>query len=171
MLTVAANEFLGVAPFLKVVTARGHRVHELRARRPGDRPWRALSAILPQTTPSQVAGSPGGVAFMIAAVSFIIVDDRRCSAGRRRCICGGCRASTSGRFGTTEIALIAVCFTAAIALSIAVLLLRHALGSEGAGRDGIAAGPKNRTRLTHPHPNAAAASEAPRRPGLACRPG
>ncbi len=56
-LTVVANEFLAVAPFLKVVTARRHHVHELRARRPGDRAGRALSAIRRR---QRVAG--GGIA-------------------------------------------------------------------------------------------------------------
>ena len=45
-LTVVANEFLAVAPFLKVVTAVGIIVHELCARRAGDRAGRALSEIL-----------------------------------------------------------------------------------------------------------------------------
>ena len=44
-LTIAANEFLGVDPFLKVVAAAGDRLHELRARRAGDGPRRALPAL------------------------------------------------------------------------------------------------------------------------------
>ena len=45
VLTIAANEFLGVDPFLKVVAALAIVVHELRAGRARDRPRRALSAV------------------------------------------------------------------------------------------------------------------------------
>ena len=74
-LTIAANELLGVDPFLKRGGRRRDRLHELRARRPRHRPRRALSA-LHRRQPQQVAGSYGGVAFMILAVLFIIVIDR-----------------------------------------------------------------------------------------------
>jgi ABC-2 type transport system permease protein len=71
LLTIAANEFLGVDPFLKVISAVAIVVMAfalvglavgLGARYPrfgGD--------------PSQVAGSYGGVMFMVQAVLFIIV--------------------------------------------------------------------------------------------------
>ena len=72
MLTIAANELLGVDPFLKVVAAVAVVFMSVRAGRPGDRPRRALSAIR-RRHPNQVAGSYGGVAFMILAVLFIIV--------------------------------------------------------------------------------------------------
>jgi ABC-2 type transport system permease protein len=70
-LTVVANEFLGVAPFLKIVTAIAiifmsvalvGLATGLGARYPR---FNADNA-------SQVAGSPGGVAYMIAAVFYII---------------------------------------------------------------------------------------------------
>lgn len=70
-LTVVANEFLGVAPFLKYVTAIAiifmsvalvGLATGLGARYPR---FNADNA-------TQVAGSPGGVAYMIAAVSYII---------------------------------------------------------------------------------------------------
>ena len=70
-LTIVANEFLGVAPFLKIVTAIAiifmsvalvGLATGLGARYPR---FNADNA-------SQVAGSPGGVAYMIAAVSYII---------------------------------------------------------------------------------------------------
>ncbi len=71
-LTIVANEFLGVAPFLRVVTpiailfmsvALVGMAAGLGARYP------RFNA----DNPSQVAGSPGAVAYMIAAVSYIIV--------------------------------------------------------------------------------------------------
>ncbi len=45
VLTVAANEFLGVDPFLKVVTAAGDRGDDLRSGRARGRSGRALSAL------------------------------------------------------------------------------------------------------------------------------
>ena len=47
--------------------------------------------------PTQVAGSYGGVAFMILAVLFILVDDRPCSAGRRRSTCSTASAPCPSR--------------------------------------------------------------------------
>ena len=74
-LTIVANEFLGVAPFLKVVTAVGitFMSFALVGLATG------LGARYPRfaaDNASQVAGSPGGVAFMIAAVSYVLVDGR-----------------------------------------------------------------------------------------------
>ena len=70
-LTVAANEFLAVAPFLKAVTAGSIIMMSFAlvglATGLGARYPRFAS-----DNASQVAGSPGGVAFMIAAVSYII---------------------------------------------------------------------------------------------------
>ena len=71
-LTVVANELMGVDPFLKVVSAivvlfMGFALVGLAT---------GLGARYPRFTaenPSQVAGSFGGVAFMVAAVLFIVV--------------------------------------------------------------------------------------------------
>jgi ABC-2 type transport system permease protein len=71
-LTVVANELLGVDPFLKAVSAAailfmGFALVGLAT---------GLGARYPRFTadnPSQVAGSFGGVAFMVAAVLFIVV--------------------------------------------------------------------------------------------------
>jgi ABC-2 type transport system permease protein len=71
-LTVAANQFLGVDPFLKVVTAGAIAFMSfalvglaigLGARYPR---FKADNV-------TEVAGSPGGVAFMISAICFILV--------------------------------------------------------------------------------------------------
>jgi ABC-2 type transport system permease protein len=71
VLTVAANEFLGVDPFLKVVTALGivFMTLALVGLAVG------LGARYPRfgADPSQVAGSYGGVAFMMQAVLFVLV--------------------------------------------------------------------------------------------------
>jgi ABC-2 type transport system permease protein len=71
-LTIAANEFLGVDPFLKVVTASAilFMSFALVGLAMG------LGARYPRfgaDNATQVAGSPGGVAFMISAVCFILV--------------------------------------------------------------------------------------------------
>ena len=71
-LTIAANELLGIDPFLKVVAAAAivFMSFALVGLATG------LGARYPRfdaENPSQVAGSYGGVAFMIVAVLFIIV--------------------------------------------------------------------------------------------------
>ena len=117
-LTVVANEFLAVAPFLKVVTAVGviFMSFALVGLATG------LGARYPRFSAdnaSQVAGSPGGVAFMVAAVSYII----------SMVVLLGWPSSVFlfrmsrihiRPFRTSEIALIAVCFTISIVLSLAV---------------------------------------------------
>ncbi len=72
MLTVVANEFLGVDPFLKVVSAVAviFMSFALVGLATG------LGARYPRfaaDNPSQVAGSYGGISFMVAAVLFITV--------------------------------------------------------------------------------------------------
>ena len=71
VLTIAANEFLGVDPFLKVITALAivFMSFALVGLAVG------LGARYPRfgADPSQVAGSYGGVAFMMQAVLFVIV--------------------------------------------------------------------------------------------------
>jgi ABC-2 type transport system permease protein len=119
-LTVVANEFLAVAPFLKVVTAVGITFMSfalvglatgLGARYPR---FSADSA-------AQVAGSPGGVAFMIAAVSYIISMVGLLGWPSSVYLWRMSRVHVRP-FQTDEIALIAVCFTAAAVMSIAVFL-------------------------------------------------
>jgi ABC-2 type transport system permease protein len=71
LLTIAANQFLGVDPFLKVITAVAivFMTFALVGLAVG------LGARYPRfgADPSQVAGSYGGVAFMMQAVLFVIV--------------------------------------------------------------------------------------------------
>ena len=71
-LTIAANELLGVDPFLKIVAAAAIVFLSLALVGLAT----GLGARYPRFTadnPSQVAGSCGGVAFMILAVLLIIV--------------------------------------------------------------------------------------------------
>ena len=70
-LTITANEFLGVDPFLKVVTASAIVFMSLALVGLAI----GLGARYPRfgaDNATQVAGSPGGVAFMISAVCFIL---------------------------------------------------------------------------------------------------
>ena len=119
-LTIVANEFLGVAPFLKVVTAVGITFMSfalvglatgLGARYPR---FAADSA-------SQVAGSPGGVAFMITAVSYVLSMVVLLGWPSSVFLFRMSRIHVRP-FRADEIALIAVCFSASILLSIAVFL-------------------------------------------------
>jgi len=71
-LTVVANEFLGIDPFLKAVAAAAIVFMSVALVGLAT----SLGARYPKfeaDNPSQVAGSYGGVAFMIVAVAFIIV--------------------------------------------------------------------------------------------------
>jgi ABC-2 type transport system permease protein len=71
LLTVAANEFLGVDPFLKVAAALAILCMSFALVGLGV----GLGARYPRfgADPSQVAGSYGGVAFMVQAVLFVLV--------------------------------------------------------------------------------------------------
>jgi ABC-2 type transport system permease protein len=120
MLTVVANEFLAVAAFLKIVTAVGITLMSfalvslaigLGARYP------RFSA----DNATQVAGSPGGVAFMVAAVSYVI----------SMVVLLGWPSSVFlfrmsrihiRPFRGDEIGLIIACFTMAAALSVGVFV-------------------------------------------------
>jgi ABC-2 type transport system permease protein len=119
-LTVVANEFLAVAPFLKIVTAAGitFMSFALVGLATG------LGARYPRFSAdnaTQVAGSPGGVAFMIAAVSYVM---------SMVVLLGWPSSMFLWRMSRPhvrplrpdEIALIAACFATAIALSVAVFL-------------------------------------------------
>jgi ABC-2 type transport system permease protein len=119
-LTVVANEFLAVAPFLKVVTAAGVILMSFALVGLAT----GLGARYPRfaaDNASQVAGSPGGVAFMVAAVSYII----------SMVVLLGWPSSVFlfrmsrihiRPFRTSELVLIGVCFAISIVLSIAVWL-------------------------------------------------
>jgi ABC-2 type transport system permease protein len=119
-LTVVANELLAVAPFLKVVTAVGitFMTFALVGLATG------MGARYPRFSAdnaTQVAGSPGGVAFMIAAVSYVI--SMVVLLGWPSSVFLWRLSRLSVRpFRPDEVALIAVCFTAAIALSVTVFL-------------------------------------------------
>jgi ABC-2 type transport system permease protein len=71
LLTVAANEFLGVDPFLKVAAALAILCMSFALVGLGI----GLGARYPRfgADPSQIAGSYGGVAFMVQAVLFVLV--------------------------------------------------------------------------------------------------
>ncbi len=119
-LTIVANEFLAVDPFLKVVTAVGviFMSFALVGLATG------LGARYPRFSAdnaSQVAGSPGGVAFMIAAVSYII--SMVVLLGWPSSIFLFRMSRIHIRpFRPGEIAFIAACFAASIVLSLVVCL-------------------------------------------------
>ena len=115
VLTIAANEFLGVDPFLKVITALAivFMSFALVGLAVG------LGARYPRfgADPSQVAGSYGGVAFMMQAVLFVIV----------MIVLLGWPSSmyllqqVRGRpLSASQLSLIAVCFLGASMLSVAI---------------------------------------------------
>ena len=119
-LTVVANEFLAVAPFLKIVTAVGITFMSFALVGLAS----GLGARYPRFSAddaTQVAGSPGGVAFMIAAVSYVIVMVGLLAWPSSVFLWRMSRLHVRP-FRPDEIALIAVCFTAAMALSVAVFL-------------------------------------------------
>ena len=119
-LTVVANELLAVAPFLKGVTAVGITLmtFALVGLATG------MGARYPQFSAdnaTQVAGSSGGVAFMIAAVSYVI--SMVVLLGWPSSVYLWRLSRMNARpFRPEEIALIALCFATAIALSVAVFL-------------------------------------------------
>jgi ABC-2 type transport system permease protein len=115
MLTIAANEFLGVDPFLKMITALAivFMSFALVGLAVG------LGARYPRfgADPSQVAGSYGGVAFMMQAVLFVIV----------MIVLLGWPSSVyllqqaRGRpLSVSQQSLMALCFIGAAALSLAI---------------------------------------------------
>ena len=123
-LTIAANEFLGVDPFLKIVS--GVAIVFMSLALVGLAT--GLGACYPRFSadnPNQVAGSSGGVAFMIAAVMFVLVlivllgwPSSLYLWHRVR------RAHLSGM----EQVLMSLCFAAAAALSVATWLLSMRAG-------------------------------------------
>jgi ABC-2 type transport system permease protein len=120
MLTVVANEFLAVAAFLKIVTAVGITLMSfalvslaigLGARYP------RFSA----DNATQVAGSPGGVAFMVAAVSYVIAMVVLLGWPSSVFLFRMSRIHIRP-FRGDEIGLIIACFTMAAALSVGVFV-------------------------------------------------
>ena len=120
ILTSVANEFLAVAPFLKFVTAAGITFMSVALAGLAT----GLGARYPRFSAdnaSQVAGSPGGVGFMIAAVSYVITMVALLGWPSSLFLYRMSRLHIRP-FRPDEVALIACCFGAAIALSIAVLI-------------------------------------------------
>ena len=117
-LTVVANELLAVAPFLKLVTAAGITFMSVALAGLAT----GLGARYPRfaaDNATQIAGSPGGVAFMIAAVSYVIAMIVLLGWPSSLFLWRMSRLHVRP-FRSDEIALIAGCFTAAVALSVAV---------------------------------------------------
>jgi len=117
VLTIAANEFLGVDPFLKVVTSLAIvlMTFALVGLAVG------LGARYPRfgADPSQVAGSYGGVAFMMQAVLFVIVMIGLLGWPSSVYLLQQVRGRP---LSASQLSLIALCFTGAIGLSLAIWL-------------------------------------------------
>jgi ABC-2 type transport system permease protein len=118
VLTVAANELMGVDPFLKVVAAVAvfFMTFAMVGLAVG------LGARYPRfgADPSQVAGSYGGVAFMILAVLYIIVMIVLVGWPSAMWLFGRIR---NFRFSALREALMVASFAAAVILSVATWLL------------------------------------------------
>jgi ABC-2 type transport system permease protein len=119
-LTVVANEFLGVAPFLKALTAAAIALMSFALVGLAT----GLGARYPRfgaDNATQVAGSPGGIAFMIAGVSYILAMVGALGWSSSLYIWRMARLHVRP-FRTEEIAIIAGCFAFALLLSIAVFV-------------------------------------------------
>lgn len=115
-LTIAANQLLGVDPFLKVVTAVAVVFMTLALVGLAT----GLGARYPRfnaDNPSQVAGSYGGVAFMIVAVLFVIVEI--VLVGWPSSLYLWFHANGHRMSGASRV-VAAVCFPSAFAVSLAV---------------------------------------------------
>ena len=115
VLTVAANEFLGIDPFLKIVTALAivFMTFALVGLAVG------LGARYPRfgADPSQVAGSYGGVAFMMQAVLFVIVMIGLIGWPSSVYLL---QQQRGGPLSGSQLSLIALCLAGASGLSIAI---------------------------------------------------
>ncbi len=119
-LTVVANEFLNVDPFLKIVTGAGIVVMSVALVGLAT----GLGARYPRFSAdnaTQVAGSPGGVAFMIAAVSYILAMVGLLGWPSSLYLWRMSRTHARA-FQLDEIVLISTCFAAAMSLSVAVFV-------------------------------------------------
>jgi ABC-2 type transport system permease protein len=118
VLTITANEFLGVDPFLKVITALAivFMSFALVGLAVG------LGARYPRfgADPSQVAGSYGGVAFMMQAVLFVIAMIVLIGWPSSVYLLQQLRGRPTS---LSQDALLAICFLGASGLSIAIWLL------------------------------------------------
>jgi ABC-2 type transport system permease protein len=119
-LTVIANEFLGIHSFLKIITTGAivFMCLALVGLATG------LGARYPRFTsdnPSQVAGSPGGVAFMIAAVSYILVMVALLGWPSSLYLWRVSRIHVRP-FQPHEIVLMSACFVCAVCLSVSVFV-------------------------------------------------
>lgn len=113
-LTVAANEFLDVDPFLKCVTAVAIVVMSFALVGLGT----GLGARYPRfgaENVSQIAGSPGGVAFMIVAVLYLLLMIALLGWPSSTYLWGRLRPRS---FTYVRQALMALCFIAAAAVSL-----------------------------------------------------
>ncbi len=120
ILTVVANEYLGIAPFLKSVTGAGIVFMSVALVGLAT----GLGARYPRFSAdnaTQVAGSPGGIAFMIAAVSYIIAMVGLVGWPSSIYMWRVMRVPARP-LRTEDITIMAVCFTAAVVLSIGVFL-------------------------------------------------
>ncbi len=73
-LTILSNQLLGVAPVLQAAGRRRDPRHDLRPRRAWPRAWAPRYPRFAAENVTQVAGSYGGIAFMVLAVLFILVE-------------------------------------------------------------------------------------------------
>jgi ABC-2 type transport system permease protein len=115
VLTIAANQFLGVDPFLKVVTALAvvFMTFALVGLAVG------LGARYPRfgADPSQVAGSYGGVTFMMQAVLFVIVTMALLGWPSSVYLLEQARGRA---LSASQLVLMTVCFTGAIGVSLVI---------------------------------------------------
>ncbi len=119
-LTVVANEYLGVAPFLKAVTAAAIVLMSIALVGLAT----GLGARYPRfaaDNATQVAGSPGGVAFMIAAVSYILTMVALVGWPSSIYMWRALRVPPRP-LRPEDITVFVVCFTAAVLLSFGVFL-------------------------------------------------
>lgn len=118
--TVVANEFLGVDPFLKAVTATGIGFMSLALVGLAT----GLGARYPRfgaDNVTDIAGSPGGVAFMIAAVSYILAMVALLGWPSSLYLWRLSRVPVRP-LQSHEMALIGACFASAVALSLSVFI-------------------------------------------------
>ena len=130
-LTITANEFLGIDPFLKVVTALAIvlMTFALVGLAVG------LGARYPRfgADPSQVAGSYGGVAFMMQAVLFVMAMIGLIGWPSSVYLLQQLRG---GALAGSQLSLIVLCFAGASALSIAIWLAGMRSGVQALERMG-----------------------------------
>jgi ABC-2 type transport system permease protein len=124
VLTVVANEFLGVAPFLKYLTATAIIFMSIALVGLAT----GMGARYPRfnaDNATQVAGSPGGVAYMIAAVSYILVMTVLLAWPASIYLWHMVR---SRPLELSQVVLISACFLGASALSVAIGILQMRSG-------------------------------------------